>query len=196
AEDLVLYKHGGGTDQFDGADVTPGTFEFFGMPALHGRVLQPSDYAPGAPPVFAMRYKTWIERFNGDLSILNKMFVLNGTPRTLIGIMPPRSGWYEADVFIPEQLKRQENAPANWFLQGRLKPAVSSQQAEADLTVIASRLTEIYPENYPARFTVQLRRLGDTVVGRFEAMLYTVLDAVGLLLLIACSNVANLMLAR
>jgi MacB-like periplasmic core domain len=58
AEDLVLYKHGDGTEQFYGVHVTPGTFEFFGMPALHGRVLQPSDYEPGAPPAFVMRYKT------------------------------------------------------------------------------------------------------------------------------------------
>src|SRR5437016_5327943 len=86
ADEPVLYKHGEGTEQFDGAHVTPGTFEFFGMPALHGRVMQPSDYELGAPPVFVMRYKTWMERFNGDLSILNKTFVLNGTTRTLIGI--------------------------------------------------------------------------------------------------------------
>ena len=201
AEDLVLYKHGEGAEQLYGAHVTPGTFEFFGMPALHGRVMQPSDYEPGAPPVFVMRYKTWMERFNGDLSILNKTFVLNGTTRTLIGIMPPRFGWYEADVLIPEKLRRQANAgfanaPANWFLLGRLKPGVSSQQAEADLTVIANRLAKIYPQGYPAHFTVQIRKLGDTVVGRFEATLFTVLAAVGLLLLIACSNVANLMLAR
>ena len=59
SEDLFLYKYGQGTEQFDGAHVTPGTFEFFGMPALYGRVMQPSDYEPGAPPVFVMRYKTW-----------------------------------------------------------------------------------------------------------------------------------------
>ncbi len=90
-----------GTESLSGAHVTPGTFEFFGLPALHGRVLQPSDYEPGAPPVFVMRHKTWMERFGGDLSILDKTFVLNGTPRTLVGIMPPRFGWYGADVFIP-----------------------------------------------------------------------------------------------
>src|SRR5215831_19270355 len=103
-EDMVLYKHGEGTDQLDGADVTPGTFEFFGVPALRGRVLEPSDYDPGAAPVFVLRYKTWKQRFNGDLSILNKTFVLNGTPRTLVGIMPPRFAWYDADLYIPVKL--------------------------------------------------------------------------------------------
>jgi macrolide transport system ATP-binding/permease protein len=138
-EDGLLYKHGEGTELFYGARVTPGTFEFFGMPALYGRVMQPSDYAPGAPPVFVLRYKAWVEQFNGDVSILNKTFVLNGTPRTLIGIMPPRFAWYGADVFIPEKLSRGEKAGAAdsqkyWFMLGHLKPGVSSQQAESGVT--------------------------------------------------------------
>lgn len=201
AEDMVLYKHGEGADQLDGAHVTPGTFEFFGMPALHGRVLQPGDYEPGAPPVFVMRYKTWVERFSGDLSILNTTLDLNGVPHTLVGIMPPRFGWYDADVLIPEKLRREAkgsfaDSPEIWFMLGRLKPGVSTQQAEADLSVIANRLAKIHPQDYPARFTVQVRKLGDSVIGRFKSTLYTVLAAVGLLLLIACGNVANLMLAR
>lgn len=199
SEDLVLYKHGEGTEQFDGAHVTPGTFEFFGMPALYGRVMQASDYEPGAPPVFVMCYKTWIERFNGDASILNKTFVLNEIPRTLIGIMPPRFGWFGADVFLPEKPVRRAGAGADdvrWFMLGRLKPGVSMQQAEADLTVIANRMAKLYPQDYPPHFAVQIRKLGDSVVGNMEATLYTVLAAVGLLLLIACANVANLMLAR
>ena len=201
AGEPLLYKHGEGTEWFYGAHVTPGTFEFFGMPALHGRVMQPSDYEPRAPPVFVMRYKTWRERFGADLSILNKSFVLNGTARTLIGIMPPRFSWYGADAWIPKNLRRGAkegfaDSRANWFLLGRLRPGVSIQQAEANLTVIAHRLAKVYPQNYPARFTVQVRKRGDATVGRFEATLYTVLAAVGLLLLIACSNVANLTLAR
>jgi putative ABC transport system permease protein len=102
SDDLVRYKQAEGVEQLYGAHVTPGTFEFFGIPALYGRVMQPADYQPGAPPVFVMRHKTWMERFNADPGVLNKTFVLNGTARTLIGIMPPRFAWYEADVFIPE----------------------------------------------------------------------------------------------
>ena len=199
AEDLVLYKRGEGTEQFDGAHVSPGTFEFFGMPALYGRVMQPSDYEPGAPPVFVMRYKTWIERFNGDPSIINKTFMLNETARTLIGIMPPRFGWYGADVFLPEKPVRGAGAGADdvrWFMLGRLRPGVSMLEAEADLTVIANHLAKIHPQDYPPHFAVQIRKLGDSVVGHMEATLYTVLAAVGLLLLIACANMANLMLAR
>ena len=201
SEDIVLYKYPQGTEQFYGADVTPGTLEFFGMPALYGRVLQHTDYLPAAPPVFVMRYKTWIEHFSGDPSLLNKTLVLNGVSRTLVGIMPPRFSWYGADVLIPLTPRREAtssfaNATQIWFMLGRLKPGVSTQQAQADLTVIANRLAKTYPLDYPAHFTVQLHKLGDTVVGRFEATLYTVLAAVALLLLIACGNVANLMFAR
>jgi putative ABC transport system permease protein len=77
-----------------------------------------------------------------------------------------------------------------------LKPGVSRTQAAADATVIANHLAKINPRDYPAHFQVVVKGLGDTVVGRFQSTLYTVLAAVGLLLLIACANVANLMLAR
>jgi predicted permease len=201
SDDPVLYQHGEGVEFLYGADVTPGTFEFYGLPALYGRVLQPADYHPGAPPVFVMRYKTWRERFNGDLGVLNKTFVLNGTARTLVGIMPPRFGWYDADLWIPQTPLPGASTgfaglPARWFLVGRLKPGVSSAQAAADLTVIANHLAKIHPQDYPAHFQVLVKRLGDSVVGRFESTLYTVLAAVGLLLLIGCANVANLLLAR
>src|SRR5215469_16173380 len=193
--EAMLYQHGEGAELLSGANVTPGTFEFFGMPPLHGRVMQPSDYEPGSPPVFVMRYKTWRERFNGDISLLNKTFVLNGAARTLIGIMPPRFAWFDADLWIPKK-PTQGAMEEFWFFLGRLRPGVSTQQAEADLTVIGQRMAMIYPQDYPERFTVQVMNRGDGVVGRFKATLYTVLAAVGLLLLIACSNVANLMLAR
>ena len=91
-DDPVLYKHGAGVEWLYGADMTPGSFEFFGMPALYGRVIKPADYKPGAPPVFVLRYKAWKSHFNGDPNVLNKVFVLNGTARTLVGIMPPRFG--------------------------------------------------------------------------------------------------------
>jgi hypothetical protein len=130
SDDPVLYKQGAGVGWLYGADVTPGTFEFFGMPALYGRVLQATDYQPGAPPVFVMGYVTWKGRFNRDPGVLNKTFVLNGTARTLVGIMPPRFGWYGADVWIPSAL----SPGMRWFIVGWLKPHVSMAQAAADLT--------------------------------------------------------------
>ena len=181
--------------------MTPGSFEFFGMPALYGRVLQPADYKPGAAPVFVMRYKTWKSRFNSDPAVLNKIFVLNGTARTLVGIMPPRFGWYDADLWIPKTPHPGTSTafaglPERWFLLARLKPGVSMAQAGADLTAIVNRLAKLRPQDYPAQFQVQVAQIGHSVTGHVESTLYIVLVAVGLLLLIGCVNVANLMLAR
>jgi len=199
----VLYRSGEGTQRFDGNYVTPGTFEFLGMPALLGRVMQPADYEPGAPPVFVLRYKTWVKSFGADPGIVNKTFVLNGASRTLIGIMPPRFGWGDADLWIPKKPDRAVATtavagafPQFWFLLGHLKPGVSMKEAEADFTVVANRLAKVYPKDYPKHFTVQLESLTNLVVGRFKTTLFIVLAAVGLLLLIGCGNVANLLLAR
>jgi len=199
----VLYRSGEGTQMLSGHYVTPGTFEFLGMPALLGRVMQPADYEPGATPVFVLRYKTWVKEFAADPKILNKTFVLNDTPRMLVGIMPPRFAWGDADVWIPDKPNRTAvntayagAFPRFWFFLGHLKPGVSVQQAEADLTVVAKRLATVYPKDYPKHFTVEVQSLTDMVVGQFRTTLYIVLAAVGLLLLIGCGNVANLLLAR
>ena len=199
----VLYRAGEGTQRFDGNFVTPGTFEFLGMPALIGRVMQPADYEPGAPPVFVLRYKTWVKNFGADPGIVNKTFVLNGESRTLIGIMPPRFGWGDADLWIPRKPERAAATkavagafPEFWFLLGHLKPGVSIKGAEADFTVVANRLAKVYPKDYPKRFTVHIESLTNLVVGQFKTTLLIVLAAVGLLLLIGCGNVANLLLAR
>jgi ABC-type antimicrobial peptide transport system permease subunit len=200
SDDPVLYKRGAGVEWLYGAGMTPGSFEFFGMPALYGRVLQPADYKPGAAPVFVMRYKTWKSRFNSDPEVLNKIFVLNGTARTLVGIMPPRFGWYDADLWIPKIPVPGSTAfaglPERWFVLARLKPGVSMAQAGDDLTAVANRLAKLRPQDYPAHFQVFVEQMGHSVAGHFQSTLYTVLAAVGLLLLIGCVNVANLMLAR
>jgi putative ABC transport system permease protein len=199
AQEDILYTSGEGAERFHGELATPGTFEFFGMPALVGRAMTPADYEPGAPPVFVLRYKTWRNRFSADPSILNKTFVLNGTPRTLIGVMPPRFAWGDADMWIPEKPEPTAKAgrfPQYWFLLGHLKPGVSVREAQADFTVIANHLSTVYPKDYPKHFSVEIESLTNLVVGRFRTTLYIVLSAVGLLLLIGCGNVANLLLAR
>jgi putative ABC transport system permease protein len=200
-DDPVLYKHGAGVEWLYGADMTPGSFEFFGMPALYGRVFQPADYKPGAPPVFVLRYKDWKARFNGDPNVLNKVFVLNGTARTLVGIMPPRFGWYDADVWIPKTPHPGMSIgfaglPERWFILGRLKHGVSVAQASDDLTGIVNPMAKLRPLDYPTQFQLFAVPFGHSGSGRLESTLYIVLVAVGMLLLIACVNVANLMLAR
>ncbi len=197
----VLYRSGEGTELFKGSMVTPGTFEFMGMPPLIGRAMGPADYEPGAPPVFVMRYKAWVTKFSADPSILGKTFVLNDTPRTLIGIMPPRFGFGDSDVWIPMKPEHaastnQNGFPQRWFLMGHLKPGVTEKQAQVDLDIVAHQIATKYPKEYPKHFVVQIQSLTDLVVGQFRTTLYIMLAAVGLLLLIGCGNVANLLLAR
>ncbi len=194
----VLYQDKEGTQQFTGARVTANAFEMLGMRPLLGRNLVPDDGKPGAPPVFSMSYRLWQKQFNGDPGIVGTTFVLNGEPRTLIGIMPPRFLLGNDDIWVPFVLNRSE--PSNervylWTL-GRLKPGATLQQTASDFEIITKRLAKLYPTEYPTRFSVVSKTLTDDVVGHFKLTLFTLLAAVGMLLLIACSNVANLLLAR
>ncbi len=198
----MLYTAGEGVERFHGVLVTPNTFEFFGMPALIGRVLQPADYEPVAAQTFVLRYKTWMSEFAGDPGVLGKTFLLNGVSRTLVGVMPPRFGWGNGDLYLPVKPTRTdaptvagEFAPV-WYLMGRLKPGVTEKQTQADLTVVANQLAKIYPKSYPDRFVVKIVSATDMVVGPFRATLFLMMAAVLILLLIGCSNVANLLLAR
>ena len=194
----VLYFNGQGTEQFDGGLVTPNMFQVLGVPALLGRTLLPDDAKPGAPPVFLMAYKLWATRFNLDPSLVGRSFVLNNVSTTLIGVMPPRVTKLGADLWIPivPDRGRPQKDQHFYMFQAHLKPGVTLPQAQADVNVIAHRLAQIYPKNYPKQFSVQIETWVNRLVGQFGKTLYTLAAAVGLLLLIACSNVANMLLAH
>src|SRR5262245_26346434 len=194
----LLYDSGDGMEQFYGSYVTPNTFSLLGVPAELGRGITPDDVKPGAPPVFVMAYKLWARRFNLDPTILGKTFTLNGTPTTLVGIMPKRFTILGAGAWIGRAVERGDPRASRdyWNFQAKLKPGVTPQQAQADVEVIARRLAKEYPKYYPKNFSVQIISWVDNLVGQFRKTLYTIAAAVGLLLLIACSNVANMLLAR
>jgi len=196
--EAVRYTGAEGAEHYNGIYLTPNTFRFVGMPALVGRTMVPDDARPGAPPVFVMSYKMWSKRFGLDRAILGRSFVLNGTPRTLVGIMPPRFTKLDGDLWLPAILNRSDPEGRNryFFFQAHLKPGVTLSQAQADLEVLAHRLAQVYPKAYPAKFTVQVDTVYGWLLGRYRTPLYTLMGAVGLLLLIACSNVANMLLAR
>jgi putative ABC transport system permease protein len=175
-----------------GASVSTNTFDYLGVPPLLGRTVSAEDGRPGAPLVFVMNYRLWQREFSGDPKILGKNFILRGTSRTLVGIMPARFNAFGASLWIPMRADQAEG-----HLMGRLKRGVSVQAAGAELDAIAHRLTKASPRGtYSEGFTVVSQTLVDSLIGGFKKTLYALLAAVFLLLLIACSNVANLLLAR
>lgn len=194
----VLYDNGHGTEQFTGAETTTNAFSFLGMSPLLGRGLSSGDDKAGATPVFVMSYKMWRKQFGLDPHVVGRSFVLNGTPRVCVGVMPPRFTWWGADLWTPATLNRADPDVElrRFSVVGHLKPGVSQRMAEADLLLIAKREARLLPKDYSKQFTVETVTLAEGVVGRFRIMLYVLLAAVSMLLLIACGNVANLLLAR
>jgi putative ABC transport system permease protein len=141
-----------------------------------------------------MNYHFWQSEFGGDPKILNTIFILNGIPSTLVGIMPQRFNAFRANFWLP--IRDEGNIPS---VMGRLKPGVSVQAAGADLDAIAHRYQKANPGGpfpLPEIFAIVPQTLLDSLIGGFKETLYGLLAAVLLLLLIACSNVANLLLAR
>ena len=194
----VLLSTTEGTELYDGGIVTANTFTFLGVPPALGRGITTADASPRRASGVRDGRQDVAEEFNRDPGILGQTFMLNGVPTTLVGIMPPRFTKLAADLWRPVRLDRgnAEMSSQYFMFQARLKPGVTFQQAAADMDVIAHRLAATYPNNYPKQFTVNAISWVDSIVGQFKTTLYTLAAAVGLLLVIACSNVANMLLAR
>jgi len=196
-EDMV-FSTPDGAEQLAGGRVSVNNFTFLGVSPLLGRALEVGDDEPGAAPVFVAAHRAWLQFFGGDPQAVGRTFVLNGVRRTLVGVMGPRFKKLGADVYVPAALDRADPDDSRRFymLQARLKRGVTLAQAESEVTVVARRLATVYPQNYPERFAVRIVPLLDSVVGQFRTTLYTLAGAVALLMLIACVNVANMLLAR
>jgi predicted permease len=173
-----------------------------GVQPLLGRTFGAGEDEPGAPRVAMLGEGMWTRRFGADPSVLGRSIRLDGQSFVVVGIMPERAafpaGGEPADLWIPYVPSRQEmEARGSHFLAvvGRLKPGVTIDQAHADLSRIADRLEQQYPDAQANRGVVT-RSLRETVVGNTRPALLILLGAVGLVLLIACANVANLLLAR
>ena len=196
-EDALLTTSDG-TLQFAAGLVTPNTFRFLGVPPQLGRGIVEADAAPGAPPVFVMSHKMWVAQHSMDPGVVGRTFVLNGVPTTCVGVMPPRFTKQAADLWKPMRLDRADPAQQRRYIvfQGKLKPGVSFERATAEMDIVARRIAKVYPDNYPPKFTVHVVSWVDGLVRQFRTTLYTLFAAVGVLLLIACTNVANMLLAR
>ncbi len=176
--------------------VTPNFFDFMGLSPLIGRTPAPEDAKPDAPPVVVLRHRLWVSQFGADPNVVGRTMLLNGEPRTIIGVMPPRFTWHAADVWIPKPIDGISDPIPFRNFQARLNPGVTLREAEAQLNVIAARRAREHPAEYPENFQIQVVNVIAFTVGEFSRVLYTTLAAVALLLLIACCNVANMLLAR
>lgn len=187
-------------ESFGGVLLSGNAFNFLGVPPVIGRTIQPSDIRPdgSAEPVVVLSSRLWMRLFEGNPSVIGRTLQLNGRPYTIIGVMPPRFGWYGNDGFwLPLPPARTDLSFINPIM--RLAPGVSSAAAEEQLKAFLQRLAVEKPSTFPPQgFTVRLRNYLDVTVasGEMRTSLQLLLGAVGFLLLIACANVANLQLAR
>ena len=187
-------------ESFGGVLLSGNGFNFLGVPPVIGRTIQPSDIRPdgSAEPVVVLSSKLWMRLFEGNPSAIGRTLQLNGRPHTIIGVMPPRFGWYGNDGFwLPLAPARTDLSFINPIM--RLAAGVSSAAAEEQLKAVIQRLAAEKPSTFPSQgFTTRLRNYLDVTVasGEMRTSLRLLLGAVGFLLLISCANVANLQLAR
>ena len=221
-ESLIGYRTGramvqqsGRMFQFSNALVTADAFEFYGVPALLGRGIVSEDGRVGAPKVFVMSYGTWRGEFGADRGIVGQSFVVDGQPCTLIGVMPERFRGFGAykEIFTavnwtPSTEEAEKGAKFN--VRARVKRGVTLAAASAEFDVLVRRLVAMHPDDddYPKKFAARVIAANNYLMGasaeakvfsskiELKSILYDLLAAVLVLLLIACSNVANLLLAR
>ena len=135
--------------------MTPNGFDFLGVPALMGRVFGDADAAPGAPPVAVMNHRAWVRLFAADPGVIGRTLMIDGQPRTVVGVMPPRFEWNIADLWLPSSLTRADDpqsVPGRRAFQAHLRPGITEAEAEAQLNVIGARRAAAYPADYPAQF--------------------------------------------
>ncbi len=183
-----------------GARVTAEYFAVMGVSPLEGRVFDAAEDVPGAARVVVLGHRLWQRRFGGELSVVNRVIQLNGQPYTVLGVMPASFDftngteelWVPA-AFTPEQ--RAQHDEHYLTVYGRLRPGVTLQAAQAMLVSVQRVLNQRY-RNANGNRLVQLDPMMRQFIGDARGQLLLILGAVVLVLLIACANVANLLLAR
>jgi predicted permease len=204
-------------EKVDALETSSSLFHLLGARPLHGRLLRPEEDKPGQPPVVILSHAFWKRLFSSDPAIVGKTITLNGlhggsgtdknqytvagvlSPDFLLNdeIMPTVASIRHMDVFIPLPLAPDavnRRGDENYNLMARLKPGVTMTQAQADVSVIAARIRE--KDKRDKTFTISAVPLLDQVVGDVRRALLVLLGSVALVLLIACANVANLLLSR
>ena len=185
---------------------TDNLFNVLGVQPVLGRTFTPDDGKQGAPNVVVLSYGLWQRRFGGDAAVIGRKIILNNSENTVIGVLPVDFKWHitgnsltnqPAELWAPwtitEQMKQRRGRFASAV--ARLKPGVSLTQARADLDTLQARLIEQYKE-FNTGWGLTVTPLREQFAGELRPALRVLLGAVGFVLLIACANVANLLLAR
>jgi putative ABC transport system permease protein len=204
---VAAWTYGGGTitkpgeaEYLAGRHISPGLFSVLGVPPAAGRAFLPQEDQPGAAPVAIISYRLWEHRFGGGKETIGRQLVFDGKSYTIVGIAPAEFSLDgEADIYTPlgqsTDPRLQDRAAFFLHVLGRLQPNVTLAQAQTELLVIAHRLAVQYPKENQGRDMVA-HPLSQEVVGDVRPTLWLLLGAVSLVLLIACVNVASLLLAR
>ncbi len=190
----------GDPERLEGRRVSASMFPLLGVEPQIGRVFTATEDQPGAHRVVLLSYAFWQRRFGGDPGIVGRALTLNGESYVIVGVMPARFQFPSTDdqAWVPIAFTQQEAANrGQHYLQvlARLKPGVSLAQAQSEMSTIAARLQQQYPQQN-ADLGAVVQPLHEHLVGDIKPALLVLLGAVGLVLLIACANVANLLLAR
>jgi predicted permease len=194
--------------KLDGISASSSLLTMLGAKPFLGRIFLPNEDKPGKPRTVVLTYALWNQTFGGDPNILGRSITLDGKTRTIVGVLPrdfrlnhevvPTVGGIDKpDIFLPLPLdakEEQDYGPENFNILARLKPGVTMQQAQADVAIIAARIRE--EKHRDPSFTISVVPLIEQVVGNVRTAVLILFGAVGLVLLIACTNVANLLLSR
>jgi putative ABC transport system permease protein len=169
-----------------------------GIKPIVGRNFLPEEDRPGGPPAALISHAFWQRRFHSDPTAVGRKLTVDGIPRTITGVVPHELGeMVAADLWLPTAIdpNNPERQNHNYGIVARLKPGVTVAQARAEMIVIARRLESAYPASNTG-WGITLFPMAEMFTGRIRPVLLILLGAVGLLLLIACANLANLLLAR
>lgn len=192
----------GEPERLSGSLVSGEFFSALGVPAVLGRTILPEEAQEGNNGVVVLSHRVWQRRFGADPGVVGRTIQLSGRSRTVIGVMPPGFRDFfnkDAELWAPLVLAPgQLQARTSEFLSltARLKPGITPERAGREMAAFAEQLKTDNPGDYPPDWTLRTRSLAEQETGNIRPALLVLLGAVGLVLLIACANIANLLLAR
>ena len=205
AEDVGVVQGGEGSTSVVTPGVTPNTFKLLGVPPLLGRTFSEEEGRPGGPQVVLLSEGLWRQAFSADPNIVDKTIRVNGKPRTVVGVMPSAFRFPETmgedlrkGLWLPIQptTEMQNDRGSHFFyILAALRPGVTMAQSNSELAAIAQHIRQIDPEK-GKDIGFRITSYQETLTGPVRPVFLALLIAVGLVLLIACGNVANLLIAR